>query len=334
MAELMRAEGLVREYKLARTSLRKPVQVLRAVDGVSLVVEEGRTLGLVGESGSGKSTLARLLLALESPDEGRILFRDRNLAELSGQELKRWRRDVQAIFQDPAAALPPRMRVKNAIREPLEIHRWEPKGESPAAYVQRLLSLVGLASAHGERYAHQLSGGQRQRVIIARALALEPALIVCDEPVSALDVSVQATVLNLLRSLKRDLHLTLVFISHDLGVVRYLADDVVVLYRGRVIEEGSSDQLFTGSRHPYTRALLAARPTIQGGVSQEKAVERPRPAGASAENGRPACMYAPRCPLATARCREERPALRELAPGQRVACHHAERVPEALRLRT
>lgn len=319
MTDVLAVRDVVRQYRLPRISLRGSERMVRAVDGVTMSVRQGRTLGLVGESGSGKSTLGRLLLALEAPDEGQILFKGREVNGFSRRERKAWRREVQAVFQDPAAALPPRMRIARAIEEPLRIHGVA-SGATAAQRVRELLALVGLAPEHGERYAHQLSGGQCQRAVIARALALEPQLLVCDEPVSALDVSVQATILNLLRRLKAELELTLVFISHDLGVIRYLADDIVVLYRGSVAEQGPAERVFAAPRHPYTRALLAARPTIRGGVPRDEAVA----GSAEAQRETYGCKLAPRCPVAAERCFTEVPELREVASGQRSACHFAE----------
>ena len=321
MTEVIEIHNVVRRYRSPRTSLYGSERTVRAVDDVTLSVGQGRTLGIVGESGSGKSTLARLLLALETPDEGRIMFKGRDVTEFSRRELKSWRREVQAVFQHPVAALPPRMKIASAIEEPLRIHGVA-SGAAAAQRARELLSLVGLAPAHGERYPHQLSGGQCQRAVIARALALNPQILVCDEPVSALDVSVQATILNLLRRLQKELTLTLVFISHDLGVVRYLADDIAVLYRGSIVEHGPAEQVFDSPRHPYTRTLLAARPVLRDAVPRDEIMARSEVAQVQHETS--GCKFAPRCAIAAERCFAERPGLREIASNLRVACHFPE----------
>ncbi len=328
MPELLRTENLRKEYTVRRGAFRRVAGTVYAVDGVSLDVEERSTFGLLGESGSGKSTLGRLVLALEKPTSGRISFRGRDVNRLSGDDLKVWRRQVQVVFQDPYSALPPRMRVGRILEEPLRIHG-RPGENGYASRAAELLAQVGLSERFAARYPHQLSGGQRQRVVIARALAVDPDLVVCDEPVSALDVSVQAHILNLLQSLQERLGLTYLFISHDLGVVRHMADEIAVMYLGSIVERGPAEAVYRGALHPYTRALLAAIPSVRRG---------PRSWTVDREGGEPpspldvptGCKYRTRCPLATDLCRRERPPLREVVPRRWSACHYAEEVPERL----
>jgi len=232
---------------------------LKAVDGVSLDINEGETLGLVGESGSGKTTLGKMIIRLEEPTEGEVLFRGRNIFSLKGDELKEYRREVQMIFQDPSASLDPRMTAGDSIGEALLIHGMEDE-EERLGRVAELLADVGLLASDASRYPHEFSGGQKQRIGIARALALRPSLIIADEPVSALDISVQAQILNLLTELKREHNLSLLFIAHNMGVIRFLCDWVAVMKAGRIVEAGSVEELFTSPRHPYTKALLEAAP--------------------------------------------------------------------------
>jgi oligopeptide/dipeptide ABC transporter ATP-binding protein len=300
---------------------------LRAVDGVDLDVPTGSVVGLVGESGCGKSTLARTIVRLEAPTDGRVLYRGTDVHALAGADLARYRREVQLVFQDPYAALPPRMRCGDAIKEPLRIHR---QGDAPTRQrkLSELLDLVGLPREMGNRYPHQISGGQRQRINIARALALEPRLLVLDEPVSALDVSIQGQVLNLLSALRQDLGLTYLFISHDLRVVRYLCDEVAVMYLGRLVEVGPTEEVFARPRHPYTLALirsipdheregLGGRVVLRGDVPSP--IDRP-----------PGCPFHTRCPMARDVCAREEPPLRPIGTGNhRAACHFAEEVSDA-----
>jgi peptide/nickel transport system ATP-binding protein len=319
---LLAARDLARVYRTRAGLLGRTVAV-RAVDGVDLVLRPGRTLGVVGESGSGKSTVARLVLGLEPPDEGGVDFRGTPLPARGTPAWRALRSRMQMVFQDPLGALDRRLPILAQVREPLDIHDLGAKSER-AARAEALLAAVGLRSDQGRRYPHELSGGQRQRAVIARALATKPDLLVLDEPVSALDVSIQAQVVNLLADLQAELGLAMLFISHDLRVVRQVSHAVAVMYLGRIVEEGEADALLADPRHPYTQALVSAAPEPgrRGGSARRRIVlpgEPPNPAA------RPAgCAFHPRCPAAIARCRVEAPALAALGPGgSRVACHVA-----------
>jgi oligopeptide/dipeptide ABC transporter ATP-binding protein len=290
------------------------------VDGVSLSVAEGEVLAIVGESGCGKSTLGRVMLRLIEPDSGSVRFAGEDLASLSPSALRARRRDMQIIFQDPFGSLDPRMTVAQAIAEPLRLHRVVPRAEEPAR-VAELLTRVGLRPENAGRWPHEFSGGQRQRIAIARALASNPRLIIGDEPVSALDVSVQAQVINLLRDLIRDLRLTFVLVSHDLGVVRHVADRVAVMYLGRIVEEGPAEDVLGAPRHPYTRALVAAMP---GAQTKTPPLEGDVPSPIAPPSG---CRFHTRCAFAAERCRAETPRLEGV--GHAVACHFAESLPAA-----
>jgi oligopeptide/dipeptide ABC transporter ATP-binding protein len=256
---VLEVRDLVKHYPVRNGLLRRPTGAVKAVDGVSLTLERGKTLGLVGESGSGKSTLARVLVGIERPTSGQVLVDGEDVARLSRAGRKQLRRDVQMVFQDPYTSLNPRMSVSEIVGEPFAIHGIDPPGGRRAA-VGELLELVGLEPGHANRYPHQFSGGQRQRVGIARALALRPKILVCDEPVSALDVSVQGQVINLLEDLQTELGLSYLFVAHDLGVVRHIAHDVAVMYLGRIVEQGREAEVYDGAQHPYTQALLSAVP--------------------------------------------------------------------------
>jgi oligopeptide transport system ATP-binding protein len=292
---------------------------VHALDGVSVTVEKGRVLGVVGESGCGKSTLARLMVRLEKPDSGRVTVLGRRLDTASGRALRELRQSIQLVFQDPYASLDPRQRVGDALTEVLRVHRL-PSG---TAVVGELLETVGLLPGTAGRYPHQLSGGQRQRIGIARALAVRPDILVLDEPVSALDVSVRAEIINLLDRLRRELSLTFVFISHDLAMVRHLADDIAVMYLGEIVEYGPWATVSDTPNHPYTRALQAAAPIA------DPARERPADvvAGEVPDAARPpaGCRFHPRCPLAEDVCRREDPLLRPAAGPYRLACHVMQR---------
>jgi oligopeptide/dipeptide ABC transporter ATP-binding protein len=317
-APLLHAEALHRAYPLPGG------RALRAVDGIDLALERGQTLAVVGESGCGKSTLGRLLLRLEEADAGRILLDGVDLRALRGGALRDMRRRVQVVFQDPYGSLNPRERIRDALVRPMLLHRLCDRVEAMRR-AGALMERVGLSPAQLDRLPHQFSGGQRQRIAIARALSVGPELIVCDEPVSALDVSVQAQVVNLLQNLQRERGLALVFISHDLAVVRHLAHQVAVMYAGRVVEAGPAAALFADPRHPYTRALLAAAPRTDTGPRAHAplAGEPPNPAAPP-----PGCRFAARCSAARSPCRQEpQPDLRTIAPGHQAACHYAEALP-------
>jgi peptide/nickel transport system ATP-binding protein len=296
---------------------------VRAVDGVSLQVKRGETFAIVGESGCGKSTLARLLTRLLDATSGDVLFDGRDVGHVEGAALTRLRGQMQFIFQDPFSSLNPRMSVGRLVGEPLEVHAPELGAKARRARVAELLSQVGLRPEHADRYPHEFSGGQRQRIGIARALASGPKLIVGDEPVSALDVSVQAQVINLLADLKRDLGLTLVIIAHDLGVIRHMSDRVAVMYLGRIVETGTAAELFDNPRHPYTQALLSAIPVMDAHARDHA---RPRLSGEmpSPSDPPPGCRFHTRCPHAQDRCKAETPALR--GDGHATACHFWEEI--------
>jgi oligopeptide/dipeptide ABC transporter ATP-binding protein len=299
---------------------RRHVGEVKAVDGVDFTIRRGETLGLVGESGCGKTTTGRCILRLETPTAGEIRYDGVDIAKLDRRQLVALRRRIQVIFQDPYSSLNPRMKVGSIIAEPMKVHGVEPDADKRHARVRELLSLCGLNSGFAERYPHEMSGGQRQRVGIARALALNPEFIVCDEAVSALDVSIQAQIINLLEDLREQFNLTYLFIAHDLSVVRHLCQRVAVMYLGRVVELAECDELFDNPLHPYTQALLAAvpvpDPTVEAGRTFRPLTgEVPSPM-----NPPPGCVFHPRCALAVAECKQARPELRELRPGHWVAC--------------
>ena len=315
---LLEVRGLVKQFEVGSAWLGRRRRFVRAVDGVSFTVERGQTLGLVGESGCGKSTTARLILRLVEPSAGHIGFEGRDLLSLSASALWAVRQRMQIVFQDPFGSLNPRMRVGRIIGEPLAIY-----GRTDAAGQRRrtreLLELVGLDPAFAHRYPHEFSGGQRQRIGIAAALALEPSLVVADEPVSALDVSVQAQVLNLLSELRRRLHLTYLFISHDLHVVLHMSDRVAVMYLGEIVEIGSRDAIHREPKHPYTQGLLSAVPVADPTLRRERIVPRGEVASPLAVPS--GCRFHPRCAFAFDRCRVERPVAREVGAGHEAACH-------------
>ncbi|WP_206935999.1 ABC transporter ATP-binding protein [Roseococcus thiosulfatophilus] len=322
MSVLLEVENLAKHYPVRKGAiLARQVGLVRAVDGVSFTLNRGETLALVGESGCGKSTTARLVLRLIEPTTGAVKFKGTDITTLDGATLKGFRRNAQIVFQDPYASLNPRYTVGQTISEPMEVHNIG-DAASRRARVEELLKLVGLAPYHAQRYGHEFSGGQRQRIGIARALAVEPDLVVCDEPVSALDVSIQAQVVNLLRDLQRRLGLAYLFIAHDLAVVKHVADRIAVMYLGRIVEIGEKRALFSNPRHPYTRALLAAiphpDPSRKGRVT---------PLGGdvpSPMNIPPGCRFHTRCPYAQDICRQQDPVLKD-----GVACHLADQLPPA-----
>ena len=305
---------------------------IRAVDGVGFSISHGECVGLVGESGCGKSTLARTLIRLETPESGRIEFEGRDVSTLTGPELNAYRRQVQMVFQDPFGSLNPRLSIGRALREVLMVHRVVGRAECTER-VGDLLRAVGLDAEYADRFPHEFSGGQRQRIGIARALALEPRLLILDEPVSALDVSVQVQILNLLRDLQRDRRLTYLMVAHDLAVVRYVAQRVLVMYLGRIVESAPADAFYRRPGHPYSMALLSAVPDVGRGLKGSGAAARrvllrgDVPTSAQPVEG---CPFQPRCPFARDRCLEETPALREIEPDRAVACHYSEELAEGL----
>ena len=330
---LLEVENLAKHYPVSRgLVMARRVGTVRAVDGVSFRLDRGETLALVGESGCGKSTTARLVLRLIEPSAGIVRFEGVDITSMAGAPLRALRRRMQIVFQDPFASLNPRMTVGAILEEPLIVHDVG-DAASRRARVSRLLDLVGLAGYHAGRYPHEFSGGQRQRIGIARALAVEPSLVVCDEPVSALDVSIQAQVINLLQDLQAQLGLSYLFIAHDLAVVKHMADRVAVMYLGRIVEVGTKDALFARPLHPYTRTLLAAipRPDPHRRTARQVAGgDVPSPMDIP-----PGCRFNTRCPFATDICRSEDPPLRAptlagVPPGHLTACHHAETLPDAV----
>ena len=317
---LLEVRDLVKEFRVGGGLFGGPPGVVRAVNGVSFAIHRGETLGLVGESGCGKTTTGRCILRLEEPTQGSIVFEGRDLAHASPDQLRAIRRRMQVIFQDPYSSLNPRMTIGQIVEEPIAVHGIVQGSAARAARVRDLLARVGLLPQHAKRYPHQLSGGQRQRVGIARALAVEPSLIICDEPVSALDVSIQAQIINLLEDLQTEFGLTYLFIAHDLAVVRHISDRVAVMYLGKIVELADRQALYEEPLHPYTRALLSAVPIPDPELEsrRERTVlggEVPSPLAPP-----PGCSFHPRCPIAVERCRGTVPDLREVKPGHWAAC--------------
>jgi oligopeptide transport system ATP-binding protein len=318
---LLRVEHLVKHFPITRgIIIQKSIGAVRAVDDISFEVNRGETFGLVGESGCGKSTTGRTILQLYAPTSGHVYFEDKDLVGLDGNEMRRMRRRMQMIFQDPYASLNPRMTVGEIVGEPLIVHQTV-KGPAIQRRVDELLELVGLNPAFANRYPHEFSGGQRQRIGVARALALNPSFIVCDEPISALDVSIQAQVVNLLDDLQGKFGLTYLFIAHDLSMVRHICDRVGVMYLGVLVEQAERDDLYTNPLHPYAQALLSAVPVADPLVEEKRKriiLEGDVPSPANPPSG---CRFRTRCWLAEKICAEQVPAWREITPGHYVACH-------------
>jgi oligopeptide/dipeptide ABC transporter ATP-binding protein len=317
---LLEIENLQKYFPVRRGFLQRVVGHVKAVDDVSFVIQEGETLGLVGESGCGKTTVGRTLLRLYEPTAGQIRFAGRDVMPLRGEDLRSLRRDMQIVFQDPYSSLNPRMTVRAIVEEGLIVHRWGDR-QQRLKRVREVLNRVGLESSYVDRYPHEFSGGQRQRISIARALALNPRFIVLDEPISALDVSIQSQVINLLNDLKEEFKLTYLFISHDLSVVEYISDRVAVMYLGEIVESGSSEQLYSNPLHPYTQALFASVPSMDPDRRRERMVlQGDVPSPIHPPRG---CRFHPRCPLAMDVCREVPPPPLNLA-GHIVNCHAVE----------
>jgi len=329
---LVEVEDLVKVFPIRGGILQRTLADLRAVDGVNLVIRRGETLGLVGESGCGKTTVGRLILRLIEPTSGRIMFEGEDISRLSGASLKPFRRRMQIIFQDPYASLDPRATIGDSIADGLRVHGIGTNVERRAK-LKRMMDMVGLAPYHARRYPHEFSGGQRQRIGIARALVLEPDLVVCDEPVSALDVSIQAQVLNLLKDLQRELGLTLLFIAHNMAVVEHISDRVAVMYLGRVVELADRESTYRDPRHPYTQALMSAIPMPDPEIRRRRIILRGDvPSPVNIPSG---CRFNPRCWLyerlgQPENCVTDDPDLREVVAEHRVACHYAEQSPEVL----
>lgn len=317
---LLKVVDLKMHFPIYRGVFQRQVGAVHAVDGVSFEVKRGETLGLVGESGCGKSTTGRAILQLYKPTAGDVLFEDLNLVSLKSEEMRQMRRKMQMIFQDPYASLNPRMTVEQIVGEPLMVHNVA-AGAEISERVKHLLDLVGLNASFSDRYPHEFSGGQRQRIGVARALALQPSFIICDEPISALDVSIQAQVVNLLEELQEQFNLTYLFIAHDLSMVRHISKRVAVMYLGVIVELAERDELYRAPLHPYTQALLSAVPIpdpVADAARKRKPLEGDVPSPVNPPSG---CRFRTRCPIAEKMCAESRPDFREVSPGHFVACH-------------
>jgi oligopeptide transport system ATP-binding protein len=321
LAPLLEVRGLQMHFPITEgVVMTRKIGEVKAVDGVDFAIARGETLGLVGESGCGKTTTGRCILRLEKPTQGQIIYDGKDISRLSQKELVALRRRMQVIFQDPYSSLNPRMKVGDIIAEPIRVHGLERDARRRRDKVRELLSVCGLDPKFVDRYPHEMSGGQRQRVGIARALAMDPEFIVCDEAVSALDVSIQAQVVNLLEDLRERFHLTYLFIAHDLSVVRHLCQRVAVMYLGRIVEMAESDELFDNPMHPYTQALLSAVPVPDPRVEASRQFRPAKGEVPSPINPPSGCVFHPRCPMAVENCKKARPELREMRPGHWVAC--------------
>jgi oligopeptide/dipeptide ABC transporter ATP-binding protein len=323
---VLEVRDLKKYFPISGGIISRVVAQVQAVDGVSFAIRKGEVLGLVGESGCGKTTVGRLILRLIEPTAGQVLFEGRNIADFSSSKLRDIKRHMQIIFQDPYGSLNPRMKVGEIIGEPLLVHGVA-KGRKNAEQVEFLLETVGLGRSHGDRYPHEFSGGQRQRIGIARALALKPKLIVCDEAVSALDVSIQAQIINLLEDLKEKFNLTYLFIAHDLSVIKHISDRVAVMYLGKLVETAETDELYKNPAHPYTQALLSAVPVPGASPQREQIILKgdvPSPI-----NPPSGCRFRTRCPYAHERCIHEEPILTEVAEGHIAACHLLTQDPQS-----
>jgi len=328
--ELLKVEGLKQYFPIKGGFFGRTVNHVKAVDDITFTIYEGETVSIVGESGCGKSTTGRAILRLEEPTEGNVIFQGTDLTKLSKREMREFRKDLQIIFQDPYASINPRQTVASVLNEAMHIQKVLPKKERRAR-IEQLLETVGLRSYQADRYPHEFSGGQRQRIGIARALSVDPKLIICDEAVSALDVSIQAQVLNLLEELQNEFGLTYLFISHDLGVVRHISDRIIVMYLGKIVEIADKTSLFENPQHPYTKALLSAIPVPDPDAKKERIVLKGDvPSPIDPPTG---CRFHTRCPYATNKCKAEEPALRTSAlmkEGHQAACHFMEQISKGL----
>ena len=328
--ELLKVEGLKQYFPIKGGFLGRTVNHVKAVDDITFTIYEGETVSIVGESGCGKSTTGRAILRLEEPTEGNVIFQGTDLTKLSKGQMRKYRKDLQIIFQDPYASINPRQTVASVLNEAMHIQKVLPKKERRAR-IEQLLETVGLRAYQADRYPHEFSGGQRQRIGIARALSVDPKLIICDEAVSALDVSIRAQVLNLLEKLQDDYGLTYLFISHDLGVVRHISDRIIVMYLGKIVEIADKTSLFENPQHPYTKALLSAIPVPDPDAKKERIVLKGDvPSPIDPPTG---CRFHTRCPFATDKCKTEEPALRTsdlMKIGHEAACHYMEEISKGL----
>lgn len=316
---ILEVKNLKKYFPLGKGKLNKKKGYVKAVDGVSFKLYEGETLGLVGESGCGKSTLGRAIIRLHEPTEGEVIFKGENVLAKSRKEMRKLREDMQFIFQDPYSSLNPRMNIYNILSEPLVAHKYYKKGDELKEHVLKLMESCGLPPYYCYRYPHQFSGGQRQRIGIARSLALEPSFIICDEPVSALDVSIQSQILNLMMDMQEQKGISYIFISHDLSVVKHLSDRVGVMYLGSLVELADKDEIYNNPQHPYTKALMAAIPQPDPKLKSEmKSIEGEIPSNVNVPSG---CKFHPRCPFAKDICSQKVPEVKEVKPGHMVQCH-------------